>query len=175
MNLLNDVPLAFFGYSGGTFFAYETVWYLQNFMNYSTSHILSLAGITYEALGRFVFYDDGTFDSYRQNVKQYLATNFGRCPWQFIEFLKDQPENVICEVVGYDFQSNGYNKEWAMAYGTRELKNRCVDTDFLWIIGSDDPTTLMTDSGWKVSQDLMYIYYFTELNYFCIGCVHQEI
>lgn len=164
LNFLSDVPLAFFGYSGGTLMAYESAWYLQKVMNIKTSHILSLAGITFEGLARFVFFDDGTFEGYRKNVKLYLATNFGRCPWQFIEFLKDQPEEIVCEVVGYDHESNGYNKQWAVDFEKREVSDRVVDTDFLWIIGSDDPTTPLTDIGWKVCRFVGHYYYSAQSN-----------
>jgi len=149
----DDVPLAIFGYSLGTAFAYDCTQYLQHIMHYKVAHVVSLCGLTFESICKFKRFDDGTVSGVKATLKKQMECNFGRAPSGLIQFLNEGASEAIDEVSKYFLQGLQYVDCWTVQFGASQRKLNC---NFLWVIGSDDPTT--TDNGWRdvVSPEFLY-------------------
>ena len=149
---LNDsIPLAFLGYSFGTCFAYDCSKYLKAALNYSVIQVISISGLTLDAHLEFKRFDDGTFESLKATVLQLLRENFGRAPTGFMQFLENHSSEEVDEILRVFHRGFHYSHSWVT---NMTSDTSLLESDFLWIIGSDDPTT--RDDGWKV-----FIYIFS--------------
>ena len=79
----NAIPIAFMGFSYGTYIAYECIKYLEKSYQYNSLHLLSVAGIAIEQLRLFPGLEEMPGDTMAEKLRhQFLATH-GKEPPKF--------------------------------------------------------------------------------------------